>query len=134
MKTLRAKVGSWHDQYFTVYETKEKIRKLPSTVQRYCFRKCISIVITGSEYWHQNTCLDVEVIRHKERQSLASTIVMSNILSLKPTQIFKRPNEAVEDRLKLYMEEEVGRGQEEELRRPIYNLADVWNYGYNPGS
>jgi nitrogen-specific signal transduction histidine kinase len=33
-------------------------------------------------------------------------------------------NEAVEDRLKLNMEEELGRGQEEELRRPIYD-ADI---------
>src|SRR5947209_2252416 len=30
---------------------------LASTVQRYCFCKCISIIITGSEYWHQSTCL-----------------------------------------------------------------------------
>ena len=33
-------------------------------------------------------------------------------------------NEAVEDRLKLNMEEELGRGQEEEFTRPIYN-ADI---------
>ena len=33
-------------------------------------------------------------------------------------------NEAVEDRLKLNMEEEQGRGQEQDFRRPIYN-ADI---------
>jgi len=43
--------------YLSVYEKKEKIRKLPSTIQRYCFCKRISIVVTGSEYWHQHSCL-----------------------------------------------------------------------------
>jgi uncharacterized protein YecE (DUF72 family) len=43
--------ANWDDQYFTVYKKKDEIRKLPSAIQRYCFCKRISVVITGSDYW-----------------------------------------------------------------------------------
>src|SRR5207302_9988356 len=41
----------------SAYEEKDEIIKLSSTIQRYCFCKRVSIIITGSEYWHKSPCL-----------------------------------------------------------------------------
>src|SRR5947209_10767915 len=59
-------------------------------------------------------------IRQEKMGAIPLAIEVAKERALK-VRILVPFNEAVEDRLKLNMEEELGRGQEEELRRPICN-------------